>query len=628
MSEAVPPLTPPDLSRLGPGLRDALEEVFDFSDFTAWPISSYSGPLPPVTLSRHQVERAAEAVAGGTGFWDRINRQVILPLLADGISLGVLAFAGIDRSVGPEEAARWLPVLKAFAEARLSLLRQKTSLAPAGTIPEYVGLALEDLYRPGGDRSFSVIHLTWGRGPVAQGRPAGTYGWRDLVGFCARPWVPRPVSWLGGSPRDAWMLILDCDGERLSCGMRKIAAAACKIRFPIAGMYGHAFSEGDVPTRTLEELRRTRRAAGELKTLVLCSHDLRALEERTGIEEMGGTLEGARKAMRGRKGTITAFARPVSRAMARRLEKEAVILRTGVGAFLIRHGDTGSSRSTALHAWADRIQAVGRAVQAHTPTVGLADGAQGLWRASVCALQAYLHADLLGQGSFAVFDALTCNVAGDEFFSWGDLSGACSAYRAGLKLAPADPNLLNSLGVCLAEMGREGDALKAFSAAAGLSPRDFMAHYNKGGVLLDTGRLDEAENALREAFRLQPEDPRVAVRLADVLIRAGRPAGAVEILEPLARGGGDDLPGAVFRFLGRACYEAEKWQEAKKAWHEALGRNAADPETLALLALGYVRNEGDRETSMRLYRQARSLGGEENRGLRDLLHRLEKVLTP
>jgi tetratricopeptide (TPR) repeat protein len=233
---------------------------------------------------------------------------------------------------------------------------------------------------------------------------------------------------------------------------------------------------------------------------------------------------------------------------------------------------------------------------------------------------------MLGNGSVAIHDSLTWNVRGDKILSWGDLAGACRNYRCGLKAEPLNANLLNSLGVCLAEQGRTKAAINAFNRAADTSSGNFMALYNLGGVFLQKGDLRSAEKVLKKARVLKPNDIRLAGRIADVLIELKRAKEALDVLSPFIDRPEQPLPGAIYRILGKAYRILNRWHEAKVSWQQAIKINHEDSEAMALLALGYLEETHDWKTATKLGRQAEALG-KKSRQIRTILDRLNRKLN-
>jgi tetratricopeptide (TPR) repeat protein len=626
-----PAISCSDLGRLGPPLFAWLKRFLSFSDGRFWEPGSRRNCLRSLRLSERQTVRAEDALSRGAGFWDRIGHNVLVPLSAGKTPLGILTLSGVSRSIGPEEAARWLPLLGSQIEDRLRLLRIETTLSAAGQPPRYLELGLDDLYRHGNDQGVAILHIAWNRPGKTASRASRPYPNRVLLDFCSGLWPGQSPEWMGGSAEDAWIMLPGTDEALFAAGMKQIISKGRKKGLYISGAHGCVFRSGCDPKQVLENILETSAAAAELGAAVFSYHDLMDLQHRTGIDRLEECLRRMRLAPRGKKTLMATFGRPISMACGTTLSEECTVIRVGQdSAFLLRQIGAESALPEPSE-WAARIHTLAASTDKGTPTLGVASSRQNginKARVAISALMAYIHAVLLGKGSAIVFDALTCNVSGDEFSSWGDLSGACRHYRSGLKLAPGDANLLNSLGVCLAELGRVREAVYSFSEATVYSPDDFMAYYNLGGVFMETGDIEKALEALTNAFRLRPNDLRVAIRLAETLLETGSAAETVRILLPFTRDNVKTLPGVFFRILGKAYWSRDAWHEAKDAWHEALIRNPADPESLALLAMGYLEKAGDEKTAARLCRQARTLAGEDNGRTRNILAGLERALNP
>jgi Tfp pilus assembly protein PilF len=211
---------------------------------------------------------------------------------------------------------------------------------------------------------------------------------------------------------------------------------------------------------------------------------------------------------------------------------------------------------------------------------------------------------LLGRGSLAEFDAVTLNVAGDEYFSLGDLKRGKEAYSLGLSLDPQNRKLLNSYGVCLAGLRERKRAVDVFLKSINLYPDDFIACYNLGGIYLEQGKSGDAENILKKAHALEPNDQRVAIKYAEALCEAKKYEKAIDILKGASQTGKKQCHYSWHRAMGLAYFHMPgAWQNARKAFQNAIKINPKDVESLYFLALGYMRFAEDRDTAIRLFRQ-------------------------
>jgi Flp pilus assembly protein TadD len=73
------------------------------------------------------------------------------------------------------------------------------------------------------------------------------------------------------------------------------------------------------------------------------------------------------------------------------------------------------------------------------------------------------------------------------------LDSAIAVLERGVERAPADPVLLNNLGLCEVLLGRPAEALERFTQAAAASPGDARCRANMALALGLLGRMEEAE---------------------------------------------------------------------------------------------------------------------------------------
>jgi Flp pilus assembly protein TadD len=434
-------------------------------------------------------------------------------------------------------------------------------------------------------------------------------------------WRSSDPEWLGGNPGDFWILLPGVDENKLSFGLKQLISKARIVKMLISKVYGHHIS-GPFDIRQVEEdIYGLERLAEELDTAIFCTDDLKALEDSLGIEGLRLRLDQVKKAVKGRSKYAVAYVKPVPHDLKDALGQDiALISEKKDNAFLIKKFGK-KAQEPDLAQWGNEIQRLCTAAQGTPSTIGIAAGSQpavGPSRTPAAALWAFMHADLLGNGSVAIHDSLTWNVRGDKILSWGDLPGACRNYRSGLKAEPLNANLLNSLGVCLAKLGRTKEAINAFSRSADISTGNFMALYNLGGIYFQ---------ALRKARALKPGDMHLAGRMAEVLTESNRAKEALDLLCPFVdRHDQQPVPGAIFRILGKAYWVLNQWHEAKTSWQQAITINHADSESMALLALGYLEETNDWETAAKLGRQAEALG-EKSKHIRTILCELNNKLN-
>jgi len=126
-------------------------------------------------------------------------------------------------------------------------------------------------------------------------------------------------------------------------------------------------------------------------------------------------------------------------------------------------------------------------------------------------------------------------LAFSQHLNKGEKEPAISIYQDLIHNQHADPDVLISLGVLLANAGLETEALEPFRIAADRDPAFFQAQYNRGLTLLKLGRAAEAEAPLSRAVHLQPESFDANSALALAYIEQGRHANATGPLEAAHR---------------------------------------------------------------------------------------------
>lgn len=215
--------------------------------------------------------------------------------------------------------------------------------------------------------------------------------------------------------------------------------------------------------------------------------------------------------------------------------------------------------------------------------------------------KALCHADFLNPGSIVICNAVSCNIAGDMYYADGDLVLAVKEYKRGLLLDPTDGNLLNSLGVCYAQMDNHKMAVECFHNACGSKKDRFMALYNLG---LEQQIRDEklsAIDSLSKALAVSEQDGEehsrkdICYQLAALKIDSHQYQSGYDLMlswyETVNVQGND---GKALRFLGKACFGLGRFREAIKYLQRAMQFDEYDAEVLGLLGEIYLNeNEGD-----------------------------------
>jgi tetratricopeptide (TPR) repeat protein len=98
--------------------------------------------------------------------------------------------------------------------------------------------------------------------------------------------------------------------------------------------------------------------------------------------------------------------------------------------------------------------------------------------------------------------------------------GLVLAERA-RKLEPRDVDVLNAVGVCLAQLDRAEEALKLFEQALKIAPGAHTTHRNMAGTLQQLSRMKLARAHFLRAFSILPADSDSAMQVAHLAAQRG-----------------------------------------------------------------------------------------------------------
>lgn len=215
--------------------------------------------------------------------------------------------------------------------------------------------------------------------------------------------------------------------------------------------------------------------------------------------------------------------------------------------------------------------------------------------------KALCHAAFLKDGSVVICNALSLNISGDIYYGDGDLVRAVREYKRGLMIVPEDGNLLNSLGVCYAQMNRHKAAVDCFKKACKSKEDRFMAFYNLGleqqiqeenidaitsfSSALDCSLAKEQENVRKD----------ISFQLALLYTQEQLYEKALEFLLPWFESEKDvESAGRALKYLGKIYAGLGQNGQAMKYLQRAMRYDEYDAEVLGILGEIYlIENEGD-----------------------------------
>ena len=199
--------------------------------------------------------------------------------------------------------------------------------------------------------------------------------------------------------------------------------------------------------------------------------------------------------------------------------------------------------------------------------------------------------------------------------------GAIEEYK--LALLADEDNVLawNSLGVCLASLGRHAEARRFFEEAIQRTPDDPALAYNLGAVCQSLHDNEAAAEHFRTCIRLSPSHLYALIRLGQLDEAEERLEEARARFESAAAlDTGSPLP---YRHLARLALRLGQADQAREHLHQALLRNPRDVAALSLMADLYLDGGEDPELAESLARQSVALRPEYRNGWLVLSRALE-----
>ncbi|MBT8341637.1 MAG: tetratricopeptide repeat protein [Desulfatitalea sp.] len=221
------------------------------------------------------------------------------------------------------------------------------------------------------------------------------------------------------------------------------------------------------------------------------------------------------------------------------------------------------------------------------------------------------HAAFFGSGCIVAFDAVSLNISADNHYQVGRVAEAVTEYRLALDLDPTNVNVLNSLGVCLAETGDRVNAAEVFQQVLAIDPNEAMALYNLGILRLMDGDEQQALSLFQQAYATDSEWFEIPLQIGKLLTERKAYADAIPLLEAAIALRGDFSP--VHSMLGRCLACTGKSQEAIAAYKRAVKINPNDAAALSALGALYDARNENRDVCFTFCRQSVAL--DPNNGL-------------
>jgi diguanylate cyclase (GGDEF)-like protein len=216
------------------------------------------------------------------------------------------------------------------------------------------------------------------------------------------------------------------------------------------------------------------------------------------------------------------------------------------------------------------------------------------------------HALLLPRGPrIAVFDSLSLTVSGDRQFAMGDIYAAMEEYKRALLADEHNTLARNSLGICLAKLGRLPQARAEFERVIAADAKNTMALYNLGCVRRRLGENAAARSAFQKCLRANPEHVYSLLRLGRMAEEAKRYAPALTYYKRALKT--PDGPALTLRHLARLSLKRRRPDEAREYLHQALVHDPKDAFSLHLMARLYLEEGEDPAIAEAMARQSVAL---------------------
>jgi predicted O-linked N-acetylglucosamine transferase (SPINDLY family) len=223
----------------------------------------------------------------------------------------------------------------------------------------------------------------------------------------------------------------------------------------------------------------------------------------------------------------------------------------------------------------------------------------GRWGEAESMCRGILAVDATNLDALRLLDAVSRQLGKPELAD--DLINRAIDYQ------PADPVLLNHLGIALKGVGRWEQAVRSFRAALAVQP-DFADTYNNlGNTLQDLGRLEEAEQCYLKALALVPGHIAVHGNLGLALQRSGRFSDAEKHFRRALALNTDSAE--AHNYLGNLLQQLGRWSEAEQALRAALTIKPGYADAHNNLGI-VLNNSGSIEEAEQCFRNALALNSD------------------
>lgn len=225
------------------------------------------------------------------------------------------------------------------------------------------------------------------------------------------------------------------------------------------------------------------------------------------------------------------------------------------------------------------------------------------------ALKALEYGRLLPEPHIGIFDSMAMTISADKKFSLGDSFGAIEEYKQALLADAGNALARNSLGVCMAALGKREDAKRIWRETLACEPDDEMKAkvcYNLGTLCQQAGENTEASFWYRKCLNSFQKHVFAWLRMGQLNEKRGRKGSARRYY--LCAANLSDVESEVFgiahRYLARLDVAEAQEKKARSTLHKLLVQNPRDISSLNALAEMYLKENGDPAISEMLLRKS------------------------
>lgn len=227
-----------------------------------------------------------------------------------------------------------------------------------------------------------------------------------------------------------------------------------------------------------------------------------------------------------------------------------------------------------------------------------------------CAFKALEYAQLLPAPHAGVCDSLALNISADRLYSLGDIFAAIDEYKLALLADKDNAMAWNSLGICMAALGKPLEAQRHFREGLRHKPDPVRAgqiSYNMGTVFQNLGERRSASHYYHQCLKHDPEHVFAWIRLGQMREQVGRRSEAKFFYEKAAAiEDAKGLGNLAKRHLAGIAARQRKGDEARELLQEILRRDPNDAATMLLLAKIYL--DGNEDPAMAEFLARKSVG--------------------